>query len=148
MTLEAILAALHLLAVFTLVVFLTSEAALCRAEWLNAAVVQRLSRLDMICLISLITVLATGLARLLLGAKGVIWYLSTPLFHVKMTIFVIAVALSFKPSATFRRWRKQLTATGALPAGGEIARTRKWLMVQAHLIPLIAVIAVFWARGM
>ena len=47
MTLEAVLACLHLLALLTMVVFLSSEAALCRAEWMNAAVVKRLARLDM-----------------------------------------------------------------------------------------------------
>ena len=35
MTLEAFLASLHLVAVLTLVVFLSSEAALCRFEWMN-----------------------------------------------------------------------------------------------------------------
>ena len=47
MTLEALLASLHLLAILTLVVFLSSEAALCRPEWLNAAVVERLPRVDL-----------------------------------------------------------------------------------------------------
>ena len=48
MTWEAVLASLHLLAILTLVVFLSSEAALCRVEWMNAAVVQRLAKLDLI----------------------------------------------------------------------------------------------------
>ena len=33
MTLEAILAYLHLLAILTMVVFIASEAALCRVQW-------------------------------------------------------------------------------------------------------------------
>ena len=48
MTLEAVLASLHLVAILTLVVFMSSQAALCRIEWLNAAVVERLVRLDVI----------------------------------------------------------------------------------------------------
>ena len=36
MTLEALLAYAHLLAILTLVVFISSEAALCRPEWMNA----------------------------------------------------------------------------------------------------------------
>ena len=48
MTIEAILASLHLLAILTFVVFVSSQAALCRSEWMSAAVVQRLARLDMI----------------------------------------------------------------------------------------------------
>ena len=49
MTLEALLAGLHILAILSLVVFLSSQAALCRNEWMNASVVRRLARLDMIC---------------------------------------------------------------------------------------------------
>lgn len=148
MTLEALLAALHLLAVLTLVVFLSSQAALCRAEWMNAAVVRRLARLDMIYGIAALVLLLTGLARLYWGTKGMSWYVSQPLFHVKMTLFVLTALLSIKPSITFRRWARGLAAGQALPAAQEVQSTRRWIMVQAHLVPVIAVIAVFWARGM
>lgn len=148
MTLEAVLASVHLLAILTLVVFLSSQAALCRAEWMNAAVVQRLAKLDMIYGIAAVVLLLTGIARLVLGAKGMSGYVSSPLFHLKMTLFIVAVLLSLKPTFTFRRWKKALDATGQLPAAQEIQQTRKWVMWQSHLVPVIAVVAVFWARGM
>ncbi|MEG3063163.1 MAG: DUF2214 family protein [Comamonas sp.] len=148
MTFEATLAALHLLAVLTLVVFLSSQAALCRAEWMNAAVVRRLARLDLIYGIAALALLLTGLARLYWGTKGVSWYVSQPLFHVKVTLFVLVALLSIKPSLTFRRWLRGLAAGQALPDAQDVAGTRRWIMVQAHLVPVIAVIAVFWARGM
>ncbi|MEG0920708.1 MAG: DUF2214 family protein [Comamonas sp.] len=147
MTMEAFLACIHLLALLTMVVFLSSEASLCRNEWMNAAVVQRLARLDRIYGIAALAVLATGLARLFLGAKGVTWYVGQPLFHLKMTLFVIGMLLSFKPTAVFRRWLRQLRDNGALPAAAEVQSTRKWIMWQAHLIPVIAAVAVFYARG-
>ena len=148
MTFEATLAALHLLAVLTLVVFLSSQAALCRAEWMNAAVVRRLARLDLIYGIAALALLLTGRARLYWGTKGVSWYVSQPLFHVKVTLFVLVALLSIKPSLTFRRWLRGLAAGQALPDAQDVASTRRWIMVQAHLVPVIAVIAVFWARGM
>lgn len=148
MTLEAVLASVHLLAILTLVVFLSSQAALCRVEWMNAAVVQRLAKLDMIYGIAAVVLLLTGIARLVLGAKGMSGYVSSPLFHLKMTLFIVAVLLSLKPTFTFRRWKKALDATGQLPAAQEIQQTRKWVMWQSHLVPVIAVVAVFWARGM
>jgi len=148
MTLEALLAALHLLAVLTLVVFLSSQAALCRSEWMNAAVVRRLARLDLIYGIAALALLLTGLARLYWGTKGLSWYVSQPLFHVKVTLFVLVALLSIKPSLTFRRWVRALADGQCLPDAGEVGRTRRWIMVQAHLVPVIAVIAVFWARGM
>lgn len=147
MTLEAVLAALHMLAILTLVVFLTSEAALCRSEWMNPAVVKRLARLDLMYCITAVVLLATGLARMYLGVKGLSWYVSQPLFHVKTTLFVLMVLLSIKPTLTFRRWLKALNQTGALPGETEVRSTRRWIMVQSHILPVVAVIAVFWARG-
>ena len=114
---------------------------------MNAAVVKRLARLDMIYGMAALAVLATGLARLFLGPKGLGWYVSQPLFHLKMTLFVIGVLLSFKPTAVFRRWLRQLRDNGALPAAAQVQATRKWVMWQAHLIPVIAAVAVFYARG-
>ena len=147
MTLEALLAALHLVAVLTLVVFLSSQAALCRTEWMNAAVVRRLARLDLIYGLAALALLLTGLARLYWGTKGLSWYVSQPLFHLKMTLFVLLALLSIKPSITFRRWLRSLGVGQALPDAQEVRSTRRWIMVQAHLLPVIAVIAVFWARG-
>ena len=147
MTLEAVLAALHLLAILTLVVFLSSQAALCRPEWLNAAGVKRLARLDLIYGIVAGILLLTGIARVVWGAKGLAWYLSQPMLHLKVTLFVLAALLSIVPSLQFRKWLKALNDHGALPDVPTVRRTRRWIMWQSHLIPVIAVIAVFWARG-
>ena len=147
MTLEAVLAAIHIVAILTLVVFLSSEAALCRPEWMNAAVVRRLSRLDLIYGIAAGLLLLSGVARVVWGAKGMGWYVSQPLFHLKMSLVVVGVVLSLKPTAVFRRWLRQLRDNGALPGDAEVRATRKWVMWQAHLIPVIAAVAVFYARG-
>lgn len=147
MTLEAVLAALHLVAILTFVVFLSSQAALCRIEWLNAAVVERLARLDVIYGVAGVVMIASGLARVLWGVKGASWYLSQPLFHIKIAIVLAMVALSFVPSAAFRRWRHNLRSTGALPQAQEVAKVRRLVMIQSHVLPVVAVIAVFWARG-
>ena len=147
MTLEAVLAALHLLAILTLVVFLTSQAALCRSEWMNAAVVERLARLDILYGVAAVLVLLSGLARLYWGVKGPGWYVSQPLFHLKMTLFVVMGLLSVWPTLVFRRWRKALRAGGSLPTPEQVAKVRRAVMVQSHLLPVVAVIAVFWARG-
>lgn len=147
MTLEAVLAALHLVAILTFVVFLSSQAALCRIEWLNAAVVERLARLDVISGVAGAVMLGSGVARVLWGVKGMSWYVSQPLFHLKITLVLAMVVLSFWPSLAFRRWRGQLRATGALPAADEVAKVRRWVMIQSHVLPVVALIAVFWARG-
>lgn len=147
MTLEAILAALHVVAILTFVVFLSSQAALCRIEWLNAAVVERLARLDVIYGVAGVVMIGSGIARVIWGVKGASWYLSQPLFHIKITIVLVMVILSFVPSLAFRRWRRNLLSTGALPGAPEVAKVRRLVMIQSHVLPVVAVIAVFWARG-
>ena len=147
MALEAILAYLHLLAILTLVVFIASEAALCRIEWLNAKVVERLVRLDAIYAGAAVAVLATGVARTVWGVKGTAWYWTNPLLHIKLTLFVVVALLSIGPTRSYLRWRKRLRADGTLPSEAEVRKTRKLVMIEAHLIALVPLAAVFLARG-
>ncbi|MDM0081526.1 DUF2214 family protein [Variovorax sp. J31P179] len=147
MTLEAILAYLHLLAILTMVVFIASEAALCRVEWLNAAVVERLAKVDRVYGTAAVAVIATGVARTWWGMKGTAWYWTNPLLHLKLTLFVIVGVISIFPAIRYLRWRQALRTTGALPAEAEIRKTRKLVMIQAHIIAVIPLAAVFLARG-
>ena len=89
MTLEAFLASAHLVAILALVTFMSSQAALCRIEWMSAAVVERLVRLDVIYQITVVTLLASGLARIFWGIKGSAWYWSQPLLHAKLTLVLV-----------------------------------------------------------
>lgn len=147
MTLEAILAYIHILAILTMVVFISSEAALCRSEWMNARVVQRLGRLDLIYGIAAVLVLLSGLARTYWGYKGGGWYWTNWLLHLKLGMFVVVALMSIKPTMMYRRWRRELAATGALPGDAQITDARKWVMIQAHIIAIIPIAAVFLARG-
>ena len=147
MTLEALLAYAHLLAILTLVVFISSEAALCRMEWMNAKVVERLAVVDRIYGIAAGAGLLTGLARTWWGVTGTSWYWTNPLLHTKLTLFVIVGLMSIKPTLMFVRWRKALRENGALPTEAEVKTARKWVMIQAHIIALIPLFAVFLARG-
>jgi putative membrane protein len=147
MTLEALLAYAHFLAILMLVVFISSEAALCRIDWINARVVERLAKVDMIYGIAAAAVLLTGLARITWGVKGSGWYWHNSLLHLKLTLFVVVVLMSIKPTLMFRAWARQLRAGGSLPADDQVKNARKWVMWQAHLIALIPLAAVFLARG-
>ena len=147
MTLEAILAYVHFLAILTMVVFISSEAALCRVEWLNKAVVERLARIDMVYGMAAMVVLVSGIARTVWGVKGSGWYWSNPLLHIKLTLFIIVGVMSIFPTLTYLRWRKAVRASGTLPGEAEIKKTRKLVMIQAHILVLIPLAAVFLARG-
>ena len=144
---EALLAYLHIAAILAVVVFLTSQAALCRVEWLNAAVVRRLARLDLIYLFAAMAVLLTGLARTWWGFKGTGWYWHQSLLHIKVTLFVVIGLMSIQPTRAFLRWRRQLDLDGSLPNPAEIKTVRRWIMIETHLLALIPVAAVLLARG-
>ena len=123
MTLEALLAYAHFLAILTMVVFLTSEAALCRPEWLNAATVERLAKIDMVY----------GLSAM-----------AVPADQKQSAVMAL---LSIVPTVQFLRWRRTLRASGALPQAQQVRKVRRLVMVQAHIVPLIPLAAVFLARG-
>lgn len=147
MTLEAVLAYLHIAAILMVTVFLTSQAALLRTEWLNAAAVRRLARVDLIYGIAALVLLATGFARTWWGIKGFGWYWSQPLLHVKVTLFVVIGLMSIVPTLRYRRWVKALDAGQGLPAEADVRATRKLVMWEAHLLVLIPIAAVCLARG-
>ncbi len=147
MTLEALLSYAHILAILTAVVFISSETALCRIEWMNERVVERLVTVNRIYLVGLVLVLATGLARITWGMKGADWYWGNGLLHLKLGLFLVVAVLAIKPAALYRRWRRQLRETGALPDEAQIRQARRQGMVAAHLIAVIPLAAVFLARG-
>lgn len=147
MTTEALLAYAHILAFLTLVVFISSEAALCRPEWLNATVVERLVTVDRVYGIAAGAVFVTGLARIFLGAKGGAYYGGNWLLWVKVGLFAAVGLMSIRPTLRFIRWRKALRAGGQLPSADEVRQVRRWVMQQAHVIPFIPLAAVFLARG-
>ena len=147
MTQEAPLAYAHILAFLTLVVFVSSEAALCRPEWLNGTVVERLVTVDRVYGIAAAAVLVTGLARIFLGAKGGAYYGHNWLLWVKVGLFLAVGLMSIRPTLRFIAWRKALRADGRLPPDDEVRQVRRWVMRQAHVIPLIPLAAVFLARG-
>jgi putative membrane protein len=145
--LEPLLAYLHIAAFLGMAVFLTSEAALARSEWLNAAIVQRLVRVDTLYWAMIAVVLATGLARMVWGAKGWDWAATHPLLHAKVTVFAVMAALSWPNTRRLRDWSHRLAAGGGLPGDDEIRRLRRRVMWVSHLMLLVPLAAVFLARG-
>jgi len=91
--------------------------------------------------------LATGLARLLAGTeKSTAYYLQNPLFHMKMGLFVLVLALEIWPMITLMRWRRAVgrNQTAALGSARKIARIST---IEAFLIVVMVLVAVALARG-
>ena len=147
MTLDAVLAYLHFVAIFALGYALL-------AEWLelkraaDALDVTRLARLDLAYMFAAIAVLATGAARWWYGAKTAAFYTPNPIFHAKLGLFVLVGLLSIWPTVACIRWRKARIADPAYPVPpGECRRARMLVMAELHLLALIPLLAVLMARG-
>ncbi|MBM3114637.1 DUF2214 family protein [Jeongeupia naejangsanensis] len=144
---DAILAAAHYLAIFMVITFLTIETVLVRREWMPTAAA-RLARYDLIYFLMAMLALATGLGRLFYGVKGADFYLHNPVFHAKMTVFVLIGLISIYPTRRFSAWRKAAVANAAfVPSDQELSRVRRCLMWETHLIILLPILAAFMARG-
>ena len=143
---DALLAMLHYLAIFMVIVFLACEAVLCKPDYINAATVKRLGLYDRLYFGAAMAALATGAMRLTWGVKGAAFYMGSAFFWAKMAVFVLIALLSIPPTIAFIRWRKQL-AGGVLPSADEVLRVRKWVLREAHAVILLPVFAALMARG-
>ena len=148
MTLDALLAYAHFAAILTAVVFVASQAALCRPEWLNAAVVQRLVRVNTIYLVALGLIVLSGAARAQWGIKGPGWTWVQPLLHLKIALALAMLVMAAGPTRRYARWRDKLLAHGTLPAAAEVRAARRSVMIASHLMLIVPLAAVLLARGL
>lgn len=90
--------------------------------------------------------LATGLTRLLAGEKSVEYYVRNPLFHLKMGLFLLVLALEIWPMITLIRWRRAL-GRNQTPAFGSAHRIARISTIEAFIIVIIVFVATALARG-
>jgi len=148
MWIDAILAYLHFTTIFLVFAFLTVEVMLMRGA-LEPAQIRLLGRVDIWYFGSAIAALGTGFLRLMFGAKGPDFYLSSWPFYVKFGLFVAVAMLSIQPTLAFIRWRRMLDHdAGWKVADDERRRMRRYLMIEVHLAALIPLFAVIMARGL
>ncbi|ANA34217.1 DUF2214 family protein [Ralstonia mannitolilytica] len=144
---DALLAYLHYISIFTLIVFITAEAVVLRPG-MTPEIRNRLARYDAVYGAAAVAVLVTGLLRVFYGAKGYAFYVHNPVFHIKVGLFILVGLLSIMPTVTILRWKKQAkTLPDFVPTPAEIAKTRRWVMIESHLIVFIPLAAVLMARG-
>ena len=91
--------------------------------------------------------LATGLLRAFGGfEKGTAFYLASPMFHLKMGLFLFAMLLELWPMITLIRWRIQ-QARGQTPdaSQAEVLGIISW--AEVGVIVLMPFTAALMARG-
>ena len=147
MTLEILLAYFHFVALIGTASLLTAEALLCRPGIADDAL-HRLKRVDIGYFSFAIAALASGAARLFWGAKGSAYYLSNPIFHAKLGLFVLVALLSVVPTVRFIQWSKAARRAGAyVPATATVARVRAFLLLELAVFAAIPLLATLMAHG-
>jgi putative membrane protein len=140
------LAIAHHLLAFGLVAMLASELSIARPG-LDAAGVKRLAGIDGGYGLAAGLIVAVGVARIYLGAKGPAYYLENGWFWAKMAAFGIAGLLSLPPTIAFIRWGKRLKADPtALPSPTEIARVRRFIAAGLAVLLVVPALAGVMAR--
>ncbi|SEE39532.1 DUF2214 family protein [Pseudomonas migulae] len=97
--------------------------------------------------ISAVVLLVTGGMRAFGGyEKGTDYYLHQPLFHLKMTLFVLILLLEVPPMVTLIKWRIA-QARGAAINTGRATLFARISHVEALLVLLMVIAATGMARG-
>ena len=144
---DLLLSIVHLLAAFAMIAILATEMALVRPG-ITAEQVVRIRRLDGFYgwLIGLI--LFAGMLQVLYGDKGQTFYTENPIFWMKMAAFAAVGLLSVQPTIRIYYWWQEARGGSFFSApADEVARVRRFLSLEALAFALIAVFAVFTARG-
>jgi putative membrane protein len=148
MWLDAFLAYLHFTAIFLVFSFLVVETMMMRGA-LDAPAVRILGRVDLWFFGSAIAALATGFMRLVWGAKGPDFYLSSWPLYVKLALFVAVGIVSVGPTLRFIRWRRMFERDPAWKVPDEERRlVRRLVMVEVHLAAFLPLAAVIMSRGL
>ncbi|MCF8379421.1 MAG: DUF2214 family protein [Bacteroidales bacterium] len=144
---QVLVAYLHFIGIMALMGTLVYEHMILKPG-LNQSQIKSLAGIDLVYGMAAIIVLATGLLRWLVYEKGYDFYMSNPLFHIKLTLFVIMGVLSIFPTRKFLKWRKQLKQ-GNMPIidKAAIGSTLMLIRIQLLILVIIPLLAVLISMG-
>jgi putative membrane protein len=146
MLLDALLAWLHFLCIFTLVGALVAELVLYRRE-MTAARLTQLQRVDNWYGIAAGLVIVSGVLRVTLGIKGAAFYMHSPVFWTKMGFFAAIALLSIPPTIHYLRLKRSVDAGKVTVA--EQAYRNMWglLLLESALLACIPFFATLLTHG-
>lgn len=138
---------LHIIAIMFLMGSLITEHLILKPV-MTREQIKSLVAVDTVYGLSAAVVLITGLLRWFVYGRGSAYYLGNPLFHTKLTLFVIVALLSIFPTIQFLKWRKQVKA-GIDPAIGvrQVKGLLMYIRIEMLILALIPLLAVMIARG-
>jgi putative membrane protein len=138
---------LHFIGIMVLMGSLISEHLLLKPK-MTKEQINSLAITDLVYGMSALLVIATGLLRWFVYGKGSDYYLHNPLFHTKLTLFVILAILSIFPTIKFLKWRKQVN-NGQEPDINDktVKRLLVYIRLELLILAIIPLLAVMLARG-
>ncbi|HYO44370.1 MAG TPA: DUF2214 family protein, partial [Candidatus Limnocylindrales bacterium] len=141
MALDALLAILHHLSVFSLVGLLFIEFALLRGSMAGGAIL-RFSRVDALYGIAAIAVVVIGIARVVWGIVPPEIYIANLWFWIKMAALIAVSIISILPTLRSGRWRKALAADAAYtPPEADLTLARRALWTELAILPIVPIAA-------
>ncbi len=138
---ESLVRSFHFIGIFGLFAALVSEHLLIKPE-MSKVEMKKLAVVDAIYGISAIIILVAGLLLWFVVGKPAEFYSQNPVFHVKLTLFVLIAALSIYPTVFFIKNRNSQASVIKVP-GKIITLVR----VQLLLVLAIPFLAAAMARG-
>lgn len=133
---------LHFVSIFVLVAAVLGQHLILRGT-ITRALVGKAQKLDIAYAISVVVVLGTGLLQWLVVGKPADFYSSNPVFHSKLTLFLVIGLVSIYPSVYLGKNRKGDPDEVITIPRGIIWSVRAELLI-LFLMPLLATLM---ARG-
>jgi len=142
MTADILIRYLHFVSLILLVAAVLGQHLLLRATMTRREIGQ-VQRLDIVYAVMVVVVLATGFAQWMWVGKPADFYSSNPIFHVKVTLFLIVGVVSAYPSVFLGRNKK-----GAPDESVAVPKSLIWsVRVELLLLFLMPLLASLMARG-
>jgi putative membrane protein len=145
--LEPAIAYLHFISIMLIAACLVTQLCICTAD-LQPPHVKTLAQVDLLYMIAAIVALATGLLRVFAVGQGAGFYLSNPVFYIKVALFIAVGLVSILPTMQFLRWNRALNAgQSRILRDHDIAAARRYIALELLLLAFIPLAAVLMARG-
>ena len=142
MTDDLIIRYLHFVSIFILVAAVLGQHLILRGS-ITRALVGKAQKLDIAYAIAVVVVLATGLLQWFVVGKPADFYSSNPVFHTKLTLFLVIGLVSIYPSVYLWKNRK-----GAQDELVTIPKGIIWsVRVELFILFLMPLLATLMARG-
>lgn len=138
MTTDLLIRYFHFLGIFVVFAAVLGQHLLLKGT-VSRAMIAKAQRFDIAYAVAVVIVLGTGLLQWFSGAKPAVFYTSNPVFHTKLTLFLIVGLVSIYPSVYMGKQKKGDPAELVTIPKGIVHSIRLELLLLV-VMPLLAVI--------